>query len=387
MFGTEKKIALTAVLLVAVAFGISFFYQPIFLSRSFENANSFATIAQATSTQVVKKRVATHIKTPEAVKAVYMSSWVAGTKDFRARLIKLIDETEVNAVVIDIKDYSGKVAFKMDDDSLKEMGVFEVRIPDIEEFIDYLHSKDIYIIGRIAVFQDPHLASKRPDLAVKRSDKTSVWLDRSKLAWIDAGAKDAWDHAVTIGMHAYKMGFDELNYDYIRFPSDGNMDDIYFPFSEGKLKHEVLKEFFGYLRKSFEGTGAVLSADLFGMVTTNKDDLNIGQILEDALPNFDYIAPMVYPSHYPRTFLGYEKPAEKPYEVVHYSMKKAVERAKLASTSPLKLRPWLQDFSLGTKYTADMVRAQIKATYDVGLTSWMLWDPNNRYTRDALLPE
>ncbi|MEK9201846.1 MAG: putative glycoside hydrolase, partial [Patescibacteria group bacterium] len=132
------------------------------------------------------------------------------------------------------------------------------------------------------------------------------------------------------------------------------------------------------------GTGVVISADLFGMTTTNTDDLNIGQVLERTLPYFDYIAPMVYPSHYPKTFLGFSNPAEKPYEVIKYSLDSAVTRA---STTPQKIRPWLQDFDLGAVYTKEMVRAQIQATYDAGLTSWMLWDAANTYTRGALLPE
>jgi len=128
----------------------------------------------------------------------------------------------------------------------------------------------------------------------------------------------------------------------------------------------------------------VLSADLFGMVTTNSDDLNIGQILEYAAPYFDYISPMVYPSHYPRGFNGWQNPNNYPYEVVNFSMSKAVEKLVNASTSPLKLRPWLQDFDYGGDYDIPEVKAQIQATYDAGLTSWMLWSASNRYTRGAL---
>ena len=130
--------------------------------------------------------------------------------------------------------------------------------------------------------------------------------------------------------------------------------------------------------------GAPLSIDLFGMTTTNTDDLNIGQNLENALKYFDYVSPMVYPSHYPKGFNGYANPAAKPYEIVKFSMNSAVERAVKASTTPLKLRPWLQDFNLGATYDAPMVRAQIQATYDSHLNSWMLWNASNRYTIKAL---
>ena len=169
------------------------------------------------------------------------------------------------------------------------------------------------------------------------------------------------------------------------------MNDIYFPFSEEFIdldpeggKSGVLRGFFSYLTGELRKENITTSADLFGMTTTNTDDLNIGQVLEDALSSFDFVAPMVYPSHYPLTFIGIQNPATKPYEVVKYSMDAAMKRA---STTPWKLRPWLQDFSLGAVYTPDMVRAQIQATYDSGFGSWMLWDAANTYTREALLPE
>ena len=147
------------------------------------------------------------------------------------------------------------------------------------------------------------------------------------------------------------------------------------------------KNFFSYLHEKLSNTGIVLSADLFGMTTTNTDDLNIGQVLENTLPYFDFVAPMVYPSHYPPHFNGWLNPNQHVYEVVNFSMARAVERAKTASTSPLKLRPWLQDFDYGGNYGETEVRAQMKATYDAGLTSWMLWDPANKYTRAALDPQ
>mgnify|MGYP003394260007 FL=1 len=141
-------------------------------------------------------------------------------------------------------------------------------------------------------------------------------------------------------------------------------------------------------------TGAKLSVDLFGMTTTVTVDMGIGQILENALPYFDYIAPMVYPSHYPKSWNGFANPAEKPYEVIKISMTGAVEREKawrisqgLSTTTPSKMRPWLQDFNLGADYGPDKVRGQIRATYDVGLSSWMLWNAGNKYTSSALLPE
>ncbi len=130
-----------------------------------------------------------------------------------------------------------------------------------------------------------------------------------------------------------------------------------------------------------------LSVDFFGMTATNYDDLNIGQVLETAVPYFDYISPMVYPSHYPVNFMGYKSVAEvnaHPYEIVKFSMDSAVRRVKAVGGDPLQMRPWLQDNDYPVHYTPAMVRAQIQATYDAGLTSWMLWDAGNTYTREAL---
>ena len=183
---------------------------------------------------------------------------------------------------------------------------------------------------------------------------------------------------------ARDFGFDEINFDYIRFPSDGDMSDISYPWSSSTPKTVVLENFFKYLSESLLDSGLTTSADLFGMVTTAQNDMGIGQILEKALPYFDYISPMVYPSHYPPNFEGFKNPEAHPYEIVNLSLKRAVERAIVASSSPEKIRPWLQDFGLKMTYGPNEVRAQIKAVNDLGLSSWMLWSASNRYTKDAL---
>jgi len=181
----------------------------------------------------------------------------------------------------------------------------------------------------------------------------------------------------------------------VRYPSDGDMKDALYTWTVGTTtKPEMLESFFKYLHDSMRDTDVKTSVDLFGMTTTVTSDMNIGQVFELTLPYFDYISPMVYPSHYPPTWNGFANPAEHPYEVVKIAMAHAIEREQfwllsnnLATTTASKLRPWLQDFNLGATYGIDQVRAQIQATYDVGLTSWMLWNAGNRYTASALLPE
>lgn len=360
-----------------------------------------------TATKKEETKKVTHVDTPEAVKAIYMTACFAGTPSLRQTLVDLANETEINSIVIDIKDFSGTISFNTGNPKLKvgENGK-GCGVSDMREFVEYLHEQGIYVIGRITVFQDPLYTKHRPDLAVKKESDKSVWKDYKGISFIEVGAREYWDYIVELAKESYALGFDEINFDYIRFPSDGNMKDIYFPFSNNLIEENpdlgksiALKEFFEYLDAEMEKVGVVTSADFFGMTTTNKDDLNIGQVLENALPHFDYISPMVYPSHYPPNFNGYPDPNDYPYEVVNYSMQVAVDRVNdfVTSTSTpaeakegvniLQLRPWLQDFDYGGNYDVAEVKAQIQATYDAGLTSWMIWAPSNRYTRGAYLAE
>ena len=366
---------------------------------------------------------------PKEIKAVYATAWSAGTPNKIDYLIKLIKETELNAIIIDIKDFSGYIAYDTDLFEIEKYKAEEIKIKKINSLIKKLHDENIYVIARITIFQDPILAKARPDLAIhsksklqennidignsaiKQFSNKTLWLDHKKLAWIDPSAKDAWDYNIAIAKDAANRGFDELNFDYIRFASDGNLNDMIFPFYDNKTpKNEIIKNFFSYLREKTKG--AKISADLFGLSTINNDDLGIGQVIEDAYQYFDYVSPMVYPSHYANSFLGYKNPANYPYEVVKYSMEKAVKRlidyklqamaTSTASTSSTienwkleirnsQLRPWLQNFDLGADYDAKMVRKQIQAVYDAAsstpelINGWMLWDPKNEYTRDALL--
>lgn len=357
---------------------------PIILSNHYSQRYIKSNMAQSAKVVEEKVFVPSYVSTPEPVKGIYMTSWIASDPKLREPLVKLIDTTELNSVVIDIKDYSGKIFFASNNQELLNFGSVEPRVSDMQNFIEELHKKSIYVIGRIAVFQDAYMVKKRPEMAVKNKNGTQVWKDRKGISWIDAGDKEYWDYIILVANEARRIGFDEVNFDYIRFPSDGNMLDISFPHSSTTTKSVVMRNFFKYLHENLKDSGLKISADLFGMTTTAKDDMGIGQVLEDALPYFDYISPMVYPSHYADIFENIKNPESHPYETVSISMKRAVERAKVASSSPDKFRPWLQDFSLKVGYGAKEVREQIKATNDAGLTSWLLWSASNKYTGTAL---
>ncbi len=387
LFVRHKK--KTWVSLVFIFVFLFFFFLPKALSVRYVSLVKPSKIDEATSTApVIKVFTPSYVATPEPLKGIYMTSWVASSASLRAGLVKLAEETEINTIVIDVKDYSGRIVFSVQNNpELKAFGSEEIRVKDMQEFIESLHKKGIYVVARIAVFQDQYFVKHRPDLAVKNSSGSLVWKDRKGISWVDPGSKEYWDYIIMIAKESRKVGFDEINFDYIRFPSDGNMKDISYPFSSSTPKHIVMRNFFEYLHSELKDSGLKTSADLFGMVTTAKDDMGIGQLLEDAFPYFDYIMPMVYPSHYPPTFQGYKNPESFPYEVVYFAMGEAVTRANLASTTPNKLRPWIQDFGLKMTYGPTEVKAQIKATNDVGLTSWILWSPSNKYTKGALQTE
>lgn len=403
-----KKLTYKLIASSLVAFVAVFLVVAVFLSDSFKSllptgsmiaavfrstATSTEELAQTSPiTEVITAPVITHVKTPKQVKAIYMSSWVAGSPEARERLVRLVDASEINTIVIDIKDSTGQIAFDTTDPTVNAEGCIEHRARDIQSFIDRLHKKNVYVIGRVAVFQDPCFVKIHPELAVKTLDGSKNWKDHKGIMWLDAGSKPVWDYVIKIARAGYDIGFDEINFDYIRFPSDGNLRDISFPQSGSTPKTEIVKNFFKYIGSHLHSTSTPeknipISADLFGLVTTSSDDLGIGQVLENALPYVDFVAPMVYPSHFAKTAFNLNTAWDHPYEVIVNSMGRAIERAKAIGEDPLKLRPWLQDFDLGAVYTPEMVRKQIQATYDVGLTSWMMWDASNRYSPTAYLPK
>ncbi|MFZ2593495.1 MAG: putative glycoside hydrolase [Minisyncoccia bacterium] len=358
-----------------------------------------------------------HVQTPAGMKSIYMSQCYASMPNLRKKLIAIADTTEVNSIIVDVKDYTGTISHPITGTVLKRGGK-GCKVEDMRELVKEMHAHNIYVIGRITVFQDPYMADLRPEWAVKsKSRADGIWRDKKGLAFIDVGAKGYWDYVVELSKQSHALGFDELNYDYIRFPSDGNMKDAVYSHSTEGTKADNLEKFFQYLTRSVRteakdpvsGHVPKLSADVFGMVATNSDDLTIGQVLERTVPYFDYTVPMVYPSHYPSGFNGYKNPNLNAYGVIKFSMDKAVARLKSETTTvpgfmhtpvegqpgvykkptydPKKLRTWIQDFDYGGNYGPKEVREQFQATYDAGLDSWMIWSPSNRYTLEALHKE
>lgn len=331
-----------------------------------------------------------NLKEPYNAKAVYLTAYTAASNKNLQKIIDLIKKTELNAVVIDIKDYSGKVFYSVSSPKIKNLAT-EEPILDLNKIISQLHQENIYAIARIVVFQDPALANKRRDLAIVTKNGVP-WKDNKGLSWMDPASFDVWNYNINLAKEVAKFGFDEINFDYIRFPSDGNLNALVFPvWDKKKSRAEVIKNFAEYVKQEFDGEDFWFSADIFGMTLEAKDDMGIGQVLENIFLNFDIVVPMVYPSHYHSGYDGFKNPAVYPYEVILNSLTKAKERILKNPEIPQeekdnlskKIRPWLQHFDLGAVYSPEMIKKEKKAVYDAGFESWYMWDPKNAYFEEA----
>jgi len=387
------------------------------------------TIKEDTITQIDKlkiKQKITHIKTPEKVKAIYYTSYSAWLEYKINSLIKLVKNTEINSVIIDIKTVSWYVSFKMNNDNFKKIKpISNNKNQDIEKIIKKLHDNNVYVIARISTFKDKLLSSNRPDLATKRKDNSKVWTDFKWQKYLDPYSKEVWDYNANIASEAYKIGFDEINFDYVRFPTDWYISNIYYPLSGKIIKNNpkywhiiVIDEFSNYITTKLKEKHPkiVLSADVFWLVT-KYDMLSIWQSLESFVLNFDYIWPMVYPSHYWKWYLWFKNPDNNPYEIIKDAIKTSNKKIdelnkniikSNASWSILKInkyftpkinikniweipktkiRPWLQWFSCTRcknyiPYGRNKFRQQIKAIEDSKLNSWSVWNSASNYYTD-----
>lgn len=318
------------------------------------------------------------------IRGIYLTAYSAGSPTKVDKIIANIKGTKINAVIIDIKDYSGYLSYDSNIPLVNELKLEQIKIKDLKGVIEKLHQNNLYVIARIAVFQDPALSSKRPSWAVQNKNTGQIWKDNKGLSWLDPANPVVWKYHTEIAKEAISLGFDEINLDYVRFPSDGAISAMVFPnWKNNGTKAEVIKKFFTFFAKELMNEPAYTSVDLFGLTTTVKNDMNIGQVLENATPYFDYVCPMVYPSHYPNGYLGYKNPANYPYEVIFKATQTANERITSSTPQRAKIRPWIQDFDLGADYTASMIKKEIQAIKDAKGFGYLVWDPKNLYTWEA----
>jgi hypothetical protein len=318
---------------------------------------------------------------PAAVRAVYLNAWVFGGKRFY-NLVALADTTEVNAFVIDIKDDTGYLTYRSSVPTAIEIGANKQRrARDTRERLRLLHAKGIYPIARIVVAKDPLLAQEKMEWSVRHLDG-GLWRDRLDFAWVDAYHDSVWIYAADLAEEAIRMGFSEIQFDYVRFPDEPKemmKSAVFNARREGETTRNGVARNLRLLRDRMHALEVPLTIDVFGMTASTNVDLGIGQVWEDLVTTADVVLPMVYPSHYYHSFYGIKYPNSEPYRVVKHALTDALEKnAELGVDT--EIRPFLQAFTLRKpRYTPWYIREQIRAAEDLGINSWVLWNARGVY--------
>ncbi len=328
---------------------------------------------------------------PVKVKGIYVSGPVAGI-DKMDELIDLVDSTELNAMVIDVKNDEGKVTYKMQSAPVQELEASIRYIPDIEALVERCKEKNIYLIARIVAFRDPYLAEKKPEWALHTKDG-EIFRDQNGMAWINPYEREVWDYLAEVASQAAADGFDEVQFDYIRFSTDVGEEEVdYGPEAAKTDRVEIITEFTEYLYEKLAPQGVYVAADVFGTVIDNKTDQKIvGQEYAVMAEHLDYICPMVYPSHYHNGAYGLDVPDADPYATVYAAAaSSARELEAVPEEKRAHVRLWLQSFTAGwirghISYGPQQIREQIKAVYDAGYEEWILWNAAVNYQPDSLL--
>ena len=324
---------------------------------------------------------------PQVIKAAYLTYFGFGDRGIRNRVLDLVDRTELNAVVIDVKGDRGWIIYQTKVDQALAVGAQgPSTLRDFDSMMAELKSRGVYTIARIVTFKDNILANARPELAITDTRTGKPWMDRENLAWVDPFREEVWNYNIAIAKEAIERGFDEVQFDYVRFPTDGKLAVAKYAKTVNKeTRLPTIAAFLERARKELGARGAYVAADLFGYTAFNENDTDIGQRIEELAPHLDYICPMVYPSGYHVGIPGFRNPVENSYAVVRESVRLIRKRA---AHTPARVRPWLQDFK---DYAFDRrifgvteIRDQIRGADEAGGSGWMLWNPRNDYTGAAL---
>ncbi|PYP06307.1 MAG: GTP-binding protein [Gemmatimonadetes bacterium] len=326
------------------------------------------------------------------IKGLYVNAWAFGSPKLW-QLVRLADETEINAFVVDVKDDTGCLLYPSTVPTAEQIGANRcVRAKDARARLDTLAKHGIYAIARIVVAKDPLLAERKSGWSVKERGTGQLWRDRINIAWVDAYNDSVWIYAAQLAQEAAQMGFREVQFDYVRFPDEPRerMATAIFPaHRSGQTQREAVREHVALLKDRLKASGVPVTFDIFGLTASATSDLGIGQVWEDFVSVADVVLPMVYPSHYYRGAFGYAWPNGQPYRVVRRALTEALKRSEPLPGSA-EIRPFLQAFTLGRRlprYTPFEIREQIRAVEDLGITSWVLWNPRSVYQRGSLRPK
>lgn len=313
-------------------------------------------------------------------RGVHVTSMYAASKDRWNNILELIDSARLNTVQLDVKDESGRIGHNSEVKMATEIGS-NMGIVPLKERLNDLRERGIYSIARIVVFRDPFLSQKRPEYMVRAADGSPL----GGGAWVDPYSMDVWDYNIGLALEAYQLGFDEVQFDYIRFPEGAIAKTAIYGSkgSDGRSRVDVIADFLGAARNAV-GWERMLSATVFGFMSYAVDDQGIGQRPERMAPFIDYLSPMSYPSHFGPGNYGFANPNAHPYEIINASLK---DFKPLIESTGCKQRPWLQAFTWGQPhYGRHEIRAQIKATEDNNINTWLLWDPAVTYKMDEIVP-
>jgi len=315
---------------------------------------------------------------PPTARGVHVSIYIAASDTDLDKMIGLVERTELNALEIDLKNEYGMIGFDINNPLAQEIGSANDYI-NLDACVDRVRHEDIYTICRVVTFKDPILAEARPGLAVQNK-YGGPW---GKGGWTDPYSREVWDYNMSVAEAAAKAGFNEVQFDYVRFPSDGNTDDCLYPSKDDRTPDEVINGYLDYAREKLAPYNVFISADIFGLTASDQGEMGIGQNVQEMAKHLDYLSPMAYPSHYNPGEYGIKSPVNNPGDTVAATME---DFKKVTEGTSARLRPWLQDFSLKVIYTADMVRRQIDAVESAGVEEWLLWDPDCTYSESALKP-
>jgi len=337
----------------------------------------------------------TRVKTD--AKGIYVNTSYLGRGNYPTidELIDLIDRTELNAMVIDIKDDVGSILFDAQNPLVNEIGSEVVYIKDLPAFVAKLKEHGIYCIARIVCFKDKVATYKTPEIAVRNHDG-SIYVDKEGECWLNPYDENAWEYIVEVAKEAAEAGFDEINFDYLRTSASGSFTQADFGgLNEGKTKVDAITGFVKYACQELKPLGVFVSGDVFGTIINSRvDGESIGQSYVELSRYLDYICPMVYPSHYSFGYGGLKYPDTKPFQLLLMEMKSSVKKLSEIPEGQhcAEVRPWLQDFTasyLGEgrylAYGAQELRAQISATYSAGYDEWLLWNAGMFFTEEGLL--
>jgi hypothetical protein len=328
-------------------------------------------------------------KPPVAVRAIYLNAWAFGSSRFYD-LVRLADTTEINSFVIDVKDDTGYLTYRSEVPTAIAIGAnAQLRARDAAERLRVLHAHGIHPIARIVVAKDPLLAQHKPAWSVQ-DIAGGLWRDRLNFAWVDAFNDSVWVYAAQLAQEAVQAGFAEVQFDYVRFPDEprARMAHAVFPARRaGETERQGVTRHLELLRDRIKPLNVPFTVDVFGLTTNAEADLGIGQVWEDLVSTADVVLPMVYPSHYYHTMYGVGHPNSEPYRIVRSALSDGIRRSRELGGSTAAIRPYLQAFTLGhPRYTPVEIREQIRAAADVGITTWVLWNPRSVYDPHIFVP-